>query len=61
MYKDQYAVTVLELKDIESLNIKNTSINSNMLIGAVEFNSGEIINVRGNPEIHVCIKRKIKL
>ena len=58
MYKDQYAVTVLELKDIESLNIKNTSINSSMLIGAVEFNSGEIINVR---EIHVCIKRKIKL
>ncbi len=61
MYKDQYAVTVLELKDIESLNIKNTSINSNMLIGAVEFNSGEIINVLGNPEIRVCIKGEIKL
>ncbi len=52
-YKEHYFISIWEFKDLKGLNLKNTLVNLNMLLGTIEFKSGEILNAHENPEIHL--------
>jgi hypothetical protein len=53
IYKDDYLITIWEFKDLSKVDLKRTSINQNVDLFNVRFDSGETLNSGSNPEFNI--------